>query len=135
MIDDAVQAETLPANITLAIDCPSSSPSALADRRQMRIVLGNLIRNARDAMPEGGRLSISASADDHHLELAVADTGVGIPPERLPHIAEPFNSTKARGIGLGLALSRAILDKNKGSLHVASEPGRGSTFRIRLLVA
>jgi two-component system sensor kinase FixL len=72
---------------------------------------------------------------DGHVEVAVADSGTGIAPENLRHIMEPFYSTKARGIGLGLALTRAILDKNKGTLHVTSEVGRGSRFIVRLTPA
>ena len=69
------------------------------------------------------------------LEVAVADTGVGIAPADLGRIMEPLYSTKARGLGLGLAIVRAILDKNQGSLRVASELGKGSTFTVRLDVA
>jgi signal transduction histidine kinase len=69
------------------------------------------------------------------IEVAVSDTGAGISAENLGRIMEPLYSTKARGLGLGLALSRASLEKNKGSLRVASEPGRGSTFTVRLTTA
>ena len=62
----------------------------------------------------------------------MADTGVGIAETDLARIMEPLYSTKARGLGLGLAISRSIVEKNQGSLHVSSEPGRGSTFTIRL---
>jgi signal transduction histidine kinase len=102
---------------------------------QLRIVLGNLVRNAREAMPQGGRLTFTARRDEGHVELAVADTGVGIPPESLARVMEPLYSTKARGLGLGLAIARAILEKNNGSLRVVSEPGRGSTFTMRLPAA
>jgi signal transduction histidine kinase len=105
----------------------------LADADQIRIVLSNLIRNSRDAMAEGGQLYIHSRHVDDSVEVAVADTGVGISPENLGRIMEPLYSTKARGLGLGLAIARAILDKNKGSLRVVSEPGRGSTFTMRLL--
>ena len=67
------------------------------------------------------------------IEVAVTDTGCGIKAEDLPRIREPFRSTKARGIGLGLALSQAILEKNCGTLKVASEVGRGSTFTVVLM--
>jgi two-component system sensor kinase FixL len=69
------------------------------------------------------------------VELAVTDTGIGIPAEQLTRITEPLFTTKAKGLGLGLALSRAILEKNQGSLHVTSQPGVGTTFTIRLTVA
>ena len=134
-IEESIAAETLPSQVQLFVTCPASLPPVLADRQQLRIVLGNLIRNARDAMPEGGRLEISARDGDGRVEVAVTDSGVGIAQEDLRRIMEPFYSTKARGIGLGLALSRAILDKNKGSLQVTSEVGRGSTFVVRLTAA
>jgi two-component system, NtrC family, sensor kinase len=121
--------------IELAIDCPACLPQAMGDDDQLRIALGNLIRNARDAMAEGGRLSISACARDGLIELSVADTGVGIEATDLVRIMEPLYSTKARGLGLGLAITRSILEKNQGSLGVTSEPGRGSTFTMRLIAS
>jgi signal transduction histidine kinase len=122
-------------SIEVAVDCPAGLPRALGDRDQLRIVLGNLIRNARDAMSAGGRLAISALGSDGVVELSVADTGVGIEPKDLAKIMEPLYSTKASGLGLGLAISRSIVEKNQGSLRVTSEPGRGSTFTIRLLAS
>jgi signal transduction histidine kinase len=102
---------------------------------QVRIVLGNLVRNAREAMPGGGKLSLTARRAGACVEVEVSDTGVGIAPEHLARIMEPLYSTKARGLGLGLAIARAILEKNQGSLRVASEPGRGSTFTVSLPAA
>lgn len=122
-------------HITLEIDCPHTLPRVLADFNQLRIALGNLIRNAQDAMPTSGRLSITGRQVERDVEIAITDTGVGIPPDDLRRILEPFYSTKARGIGLGLAITRAIIDKNKGSLRVGSELGKGSTFTILLLAA
>ena len=116
----------------MAVDLLPTLPPVLADFDQVRIVLGNLFRNAREAMCQGGRLTLTAQPRGNAVELIVADTGVGIPAENLRRIMEPLYSTKARGLGLGLAISRAILDKNKGGLSVASEPGRGSTFTVRL---
>ncbi len=111
------------------------TPEKKADhlrRIKRHIVLGNLIRNAREAMPQGGQLTITGRVVAEGVEVAVADTGHGIPPEHLGRIMEPLYSTKACSLGLGLALARAILDKNKGSLRVASTPGQGSTFIVRL---
>src|SRR5207249_3456425 len=122
----------LPENVQVEIQCPSSLPPALADVDQVRIVFSNLVRNAREAMPQGGRLSITGCQLDDSVEVSFTDTGVGIPPEQLHQIMEPLYSTKARGLGLGLAIARSILDKNKGSLRLASELGRGSTFTVRL---
>ena len=127
---------TLPDNIRVTVEVPPGLPRALADAGQLRIVLGNLIRNAREAMPAGGQLTLRAGVPaDGHVELAVADTGVGITPENLARVLEPLFSTKARGLGLGLAIAKAILEKNQGTLSVASELGRGSTFTIRLAAA
>jgi signal transduction histidine kinase len=125
----------LPDNITVTLDFPGNLPAALADMYQIRIVLGNLVRNARDAMPQGGCLTVAARDAGGYVDTIVTDTGVGIAKENLGRIMEPLYSTKARGLGLGLAIARAILDKNGGSLHVESEPGRGSTFTMRLLAS
>jgi len=132
-VREALEMNPLPDNVQLTVDIPSSLPLALADGDQIRIVLGNLIRNGREAMPQGGRLAITGNRINDGVELAVADTGTGIAPDHLHHIMEPLYSTKARGLGLGLAIARAILDKNKGSLRVHSELGKGSTFFVRLL--
>jgi len=132
-IGEALEINPMPENIQLAIDCPALQ--VLADRDQIRIVLGNLIRNAREAMSEGGRLSITGRLAKEWVKVAIADTGPGISKENLNRIMEPLFSTKARGLGLGLAMARAILDKNKGSLKVASTPGQGSTFTVCLSAA
>jgi signal transduction histidine kinase len=121
--------------IEVAVECPAELPHALGDADQLRIALGNLIRNARDAMPGGGRLAIAGRLVDGHVEVSVADTGVGIPATELDRVTEPLYSTKARGLGLGLAITRSIVEKNRGILRVASEPGQGSVFTIRLTAA
>ncbi|HEY7159292.1 MAG TPA: ATP-binding protein, partial [Gemmataceae bacterium] len=131
-VREALDTNPLPDTIQLTIDCPSSLPPAVADSDQVRIVFANLIRNAREAMPQGGRLSVTARGVDGGIETTVADTGVGIPAEQLSRVMEPLYSTKARGLGLGLSMARAILEKNGGSLRAGSEPGRGSTFTVFL---
>jgi signal transduction histidine kinase len=134
-IQESLPADGPPAHIQWIIDCPESLPPVLVDLKQIRIALGNVIRNAQDAMPDGGRLSVTARRHAEFVELAIVDTGVGIPPDDLRRILEPFYSTKTRGIGLGLAITRSIIQKNHGTIHVASELGRGSTFTIRLPAA
>ncbi len=133
----ALLAEVLELNpvgsaIQVALDCPDGFPAVAGDARQLRIVLGNLIRNAREAMPDGGRLSITAREHGDEVAVAVTDTGSGIRPEDLPKIMEPLYSTKARGIGLGLSITRAIVEKHGGRLEVVSHWGTGSTFTVRL---
>ena len=127
-------AETLetirvPDAIELNVDCPADAMMQ-ADAGQIRIVLGNLIRNARDAMREGGRLTVDVSTSEQHVEITVSDTGGGIPPEHLPRIMEPMFTTKARGIGLGLTISRAIITKHGGHIRVHSEPNEGASFTV-----
>jgi len=132
LVREALEINPPREGIELAIDCPLELPKALGDRDQLRIAVGNLIRNANDAMEHGGRLAISGCVVDGSIELSVSDTGVGIDPKDLARIMEPLYSTKARGLGLGLAIARSIVDKNQGSLRVQSELGRGSTFTVRL---
>jgi signal transduction histidine kinase len=131
-IQEAIETNPLPANIQVTIDCPAALPPALADIDQLRIVFANLVRNACEAMPSGGALTIQGRPVDDCLEVSLADTGVGISADQLHQIMEPLYSTKAKGLGLGLAIARAILDKNKASLRLASELGRGSSFTVRL---
>jgi two-component system sensor kinase FixL len=121
----------LPVNIEVTIDIPLDL-FVLADEHQIPIVLRNIVRNARDAMPEGGTLEITASEETNKIRVNVCDSGTGIPPGQVQHIMEPLYSTKARGMGLGLAISRAIVDKNGGELIVESEIGVGSTFTVIL---
>lgn len=130
---DVLEATLLPENIAVRIDVPPSVPDLLGDAAQLKIVFGNLIRNARDAMPAGGRLEFTAqAAGNDDVEVTVADTGVGIKPENIERVTEPLYSTKARGIGLGLAITRAILEKHQGRLRVTSELGKGSRFVVTL---
>jgi two-component system sensor kinase FixL len=83
-------------------------------------------------MPQGGRLSIAARAVREEVEVAVHDTGTGISADRLQHVMEPLYSTKAKGLGLGLAIAKSILERNNGRIAVESRPGEGSTFRVFL---
>jgi signal transduction histidine kinase len=105
------------------------------DPGQIGLVLGNLVINAYQAMPEGGSLIISARAEEDEVALSVADIGCGISQEYMAKLFEPLFTTKARGIGLGLAISKNLVEVNGGSIEVESEVGRGSIFTIRLPLA
>lgn len=132
-IQEALEANPIPDNVDVQLDYADNLPPALADQDQIRIVLGNLIRNAHEAMPGGGRLDIVVRlSEEGLLRVEIRDTGIGIAPDRLKQIMEPLFSTKARGLGLGLAIARAILDKNQGGLELASEQGKGTTFTVTL---
>ena len=132
LVQDTLEFNSPGDGVQVELEVPDSLPPVLVDGDQIRIVFGNLVRNARDAMPAGGRLAIRGRDAGQVVEIDVADTGVGIPPQDLLRIMEPLYSTKTRGLGLGLAIARAILEKNQGSLLVTSEVGRGSTFTVRL---
>lgn len=134
-IDEVLLDQSLPETIQVVKELSPGLRPVLADRGQMKIVLSNLIRNAIDAMPDGGVLTVCGEEADNSIKLLVSDTGVGIPPDRLARITEPLFTTKAKGLGLGLALARAILDRNRGSLHAVSEVGAGTTFTVRLAAA
>jgi len=131
---DVLDHNPLADDIELEWDVPDDLPPAQADADQLRIAFGNLVRNARDAMPQGGRLTLRARAAAGYLEAWVGDTGQGIKPENIRQILEPLYSTKARGLGLGLAITRAILEKHGGQLGVTSQEGQGATFSVRLPV-
>ncbi len=134
-VTEALELSDLPPAIDVLTDLPASLPAILADPDQLCIVLMNLIRNARDAMPEGGFLSVTGVEGVGFVEIAITDTGVGIHAESLRRIMEPLYSTKVRGLGLGLAITRAIVEKHHGQLRVISEHGNGSTFTVRLPAA
>ncbi|MEX0741595.1 MAG: ATP-binding protein, partial [Phycisphaeraceae bacterium] len=126
----------LPGTIEVRTECENDLPLVQADPAQMQIVLSNLVRNARDAMAErSGRLELAARRqDEDKVLLSVNDNGPGIPPDQRGRIMEPLYTTKSRGMGLGLALSRTIVDKHGGRIAFESEPGRGTTFTVTLPV-
>ena len=104
------------------------------DPQQFRQAIWNLCLNAVQAMPEGGELRVGASVHDGRLEVRVTDTGEGITTEDLPHVFEPFFSTKDQGTGLGLALVHRIVQDHGGDVEVQSVPGAGTTFVVSVPV-
>ncbi|MEO8678829.1 MAG: ATP-binding protein [Vicinamibacterales bacterium] len=124
--------------ISLAVDVPADVPPALADRTQVERVVTNLMTNAVRATPAGGSITVSARRAGSRIGIAVADTGHGIPPEYLERIFVPFIQVPgppAGGAGLGLAISKRIIEAHGGTLSVESIPGAGSTFRFTLATA
>jgi PAS domain S-box-containing protein len=107
-------------------------PSIHGDAGKLQQVFVNLIFNARDAMPQGGRLTVRTSRQNSRVLVEVSDTGVGIEPEDLGRIYDPFFTTKStgRGTGLGLAVTYGIVQEHNGSIQVHSRPGGGTTFRL-----
>lgn len=112
------------------------TPEIQADPEQIKQVLLNLIQNAFQAMPFGGKLTISLYPEpsENQVVLEVADTGVGIPPEHFSHLGEAFFTTKEDGTGLGLAISYRIIEDHRGRITVHSEEGKGARFLVKLPV-
>lgn len=131
-IEAFVRRDCAAAGVEVKVDLPETPLAAQLDGDQIRQSLLNLVRNAKESMPEGGVLTLGARADEARLTLWVADGGVGIPAADLERIFDPFYSTKLTGTGLGLALTQQIVSEHGGALEVDSEVGRGTEFRIVL---
>lgn len=108
-------------------------PPVRGDEARLRAVFLNLLRNSREAMPEGGTITVTTrTADPGAVEILVEDTGGGIPPDDLTRVFEPFYSTKERGTGLGLAFTQQVMEEHGGSIRCESTVGRGTVFTLRL---
>jgi CheY-like chemotaxis protein/anti-sigma regulatory factor (Ser/Thr protein kinase) len=123
-----------PASRGIAIDVRTSLtdiPPVAGDAVELREAMTNLILNAVDAMPDGGALSLRTAIVDGLVELAVSDSGVGMPESVRQRIFDPFFTTKgAQGTGLGLSITYGILTRHRARVSVESEPGQGTTFRL-----
>jgi len=146
-----------PENVEVTTEISPDLPPVFVDHRQIGQVLDNLVTNAYQAMPDGGRLMIHVSEDEgigRHgdtrtgrpeddlpitpspcLRVSISDTGCGISEENIEKIFEPLFTTKAKGIGLGLAVSKNLVEANGGSIEVEGEMGKGSTFTVGLPLA
>jgi two-component system sensor histidine kinase PilS (NtrC family) len=123
----------LPADVKLVRTFPDVLHAEL-DGAQLRQALWNLVLNAAQAMPSGGELSVTARIEGRTLSIIVSDTGTGIPSSVLPHVFEPFFSTKSGGSGLGLALVDRVTRDHGGEVLVHSTPGLGTTVTLRIPV-
>jgi signal transduction histidine kinase len=128
-----------PNSVNVTLEIPADLPMLYVDPRQMEQVLGNLIINACQAMTiggdsTGGKLTITARQEQEMIAIVMKDTGVGISPENMKKLFEPLFTTKAKGIGLGLAVSQKLVEANGGRIEVQSEAGKGSTFTVYLPV-
>jgi signal transduction histidine kinase len=125
--------------VELSLHTEPAEITITADKRRVRQIVFNLLSNAVKFTPAGGRVEISARAENGQVEIAIIDTGPGIAPEELETIFEEFEQTaegkQAEGTGLGLPLSRKLAELHGGHLRAESTPGQGSTFRLALPVA
>jgi signal transduction histidine kinase len=123
--------------IALSLEMGPDLGEVEADERKVKQVVFNLLSNAVKFTPDGGRIEVSVRRVGGEVEIAIVDTGVGIAPEDLPHVFDEFRQVgqadaKAEGTGLGLALTRKLVELHGGWIRVESEPGVGSTFTFGL---
>ncbi len=132
LVADVLAARELPPGMAVELKGVESCPAVRGDARQLAIVLGNLVGNAVEAMRGGGRLVVEAVAHEGRVELTVADDGPGIDHEFLHRVFEPFYTTKTRGMGLGLAMCRAIVENHGGEIRAERHDGSGARLMISL---
>ncbi len=134
VLESALSIVRQPENIELVKELNTELPLATIDPDQVRQVFINMVSNAYQAMPEGGQLKIVTRLNQSSIEAEFSDTGCGMKDEILSQIFEPLYTTKAKGIGLGLAVSKAIVEGHNGEINVRSEIRKGTTFTIKLLI-
>jgi signal transduction histidine kinase len=134
LVTQVIAEQLPPEQIELSTQLASNLPSVFVDPEQVEQVLVHLISNAYQSMPEGGKLTISTKLETNDVAISVADTGCGISPENMNKLFEPLFTTKAKGIGLGLAVSKSLIESNEGTIEVESEENKGSIFTVRLPV-
>ena len=131
-IQSALTRTKVPDNIELESQLDEGLPSLMGDPGQLEQIIGNLLLNAIQAMPDGGKMIIKSELESPEwVEVSITDTGVGIPEENREKIFEPLFTTKAKGIGLGLAIVQVLVHGHNGIITVESEVRKGSTFIIR----
>jgi signal transduction histidine kinase len=120
--------------VHVVLEVPDGLPFVKGGQGDLEQLFLNLITNARDAMEAGGTLTVRARRLGHTIEIVIEDTGIGIPPDRMAKIHEPFFTTKPHGTGLGLSTCRWIIWEMRGEMKIDSEPGRGTRVTIALPV-
>ena len=121
--------------VTITVEEPGQPAEVVGDRERLKSCLSNIAINALQAMPNGGRLATRVAQSNGYIEIDVSDTGIGISEESLAKVFEPYFSTKQAGFGLGLAVTRKIVEEHHGSIEVKSQVNQGTTFIVRLPAA
>lgn len=129
IVKEALGHANIPDNVHVT-DKTRNNPKIVADAEMLVRAFVNIIRNAIDAMPDGGTLTISSMQTGSDLEIAFKDTGLGMSNEVLDRMWTPFFTTKAKGMGLGLSICRRIVEAHNGKILVSSEEGKGTTFTL-----
>jgi signal transduction histidine kinase len=126
----------LAGRVAIDVDVPDALPALMIDKALLARALTNIIENALHAMPAGGSLRLSAARlDEQSVQLAIADTGIGMDREAKARIFEPYFSTRASGTGLGLTIAKRNVELNGGTIAIESERGKGTTVKLTLPVA
>ncbi len=137
-VGESVQPEAEARGLALSLDLPETPVLLLGTEEDMHRLVGNLLENAVKYTPAGGKVSLTLRAGTSAITLEVSDTGIGIPPEAMPHIFEEFyrgpnaKAVDKEGTGLGLSLVKRIVELYQGQVRVDSQPGRGTTFSVSL---
>ena len=118
--------------ITVTLDIPAALPPVALDRDQMEQVFFNIVKNALEAMHDGGSLAMEMDSDDRYVSVSFRDSGEGMSDEQLAHLFEPYRTSKEKGNGLGLMVSARIVHDHGGSISAESKPGEGTRFTVKL---
>ncbi len=135
IVKESVEGLPLGDSISLELSVGGGLDRVDVDPDKMKRVLDNLISNALEAMPDGGRLTVKAKRTDGEAHITVIDTGLGIPDTEITKLFTPFHSTKSNGMGLGLAFSKRIVESHGGNINVESKEGEGTTFRVSIPIS
>jgi signal transduction histidine kinase len=131
VVDDILTKSGIPSNIKVKVKVQKEAGEVMADPDILKRVLGNLVTNAVQAMPQGGHLSINGYLEAKDVVITVKDTGVGIPEEARSKLFTPLFTTKSKGQGFGLAVVKRMTEALGGSVTFESEVGKGTTFILR----
>ena len=118
--------------IAVTLDIPAALPNVALDADQMEQVFFNLLKNALEALKDGGTIDITLDSDDQNVTIAFRDNGIGMDTEQFAHLFEPYRTTKEKGTGLGLMVSKRIVTEHGGTIAAESKIGEGTTFTIIL---
>lgn len=128
-----IQTQTILNNVQISMEYESNLPLVSCDENQLKQVFLNVLKNAIEAMPNGGVIELKLKKDiDHQIAIVISDQGVGIPKDRIPSLGEPFYTTKEKGTGLGLMTCYKIIENHQGQLQIESELNKGTTVKIIL---
>ncbi|WP_160118372.1 ATP-binding protein [Bacillus sp. V59.32b] len=125
-----LRAEAMLKNVKISQSFSSDKLYIFGEEHQLKQVFLNMLKNAIEALPDGGNVHVSATSDKNYVTISIEDNGIGIPPEQIPKLGEPFYTTKETGNGLGLMVSFKIIDNHNGNMTVKSDVNSGTTFLI-----